>query len=248
MAHKKILILLMMGLLAMSFTIPATAADRPAYALNPDDVPGWWLYNEGSLFDWNFTFDLNDFQITAWYQIWINNETPKASPAEAWLNATAGMVLLVVDFGQDIDNYGITLIPGITLHFNLWNLLIPYLACYNVSAEEKAIPGLAKALIWKSSVSSTWWGLGYSGHYVVFALGKGDQTVPGNPFEGGLAAVKSPAASGASQSNVMTLMGAQGGALGGGIPGFTIVPILITMAVLFTIIFLFRKDQLHLLK
>jgi hypothetical protein len=241
----------MMGLLAMSFSIPAIAADKPAYALNPDAVPGWWMFKEGSLFDWNFSFELNDFQINAWYQIWINNETPKATPADAWLNATAGMVLLVVDFGQDVDNYAIQLIPGVTLRFNLWNLLIPFTSWFNNSAEEKSIPGLTKALVWKSSVTSAWWGVGYSGHYVILALGKGDQTPPGNPFEGGLGVpVKTagPTASGASQANIMTLMGSQAGAFGGGIPGFAIAPIFLAMAVLFTIVFLLRKDQLHLLK
>ncbi len=246
MVHKKILIFLMMGLLAMSFSIPATAADRPAYALNPDDVPDWWLYKEGSLFNWNFTYAvIYTVEISAWYQIWINNETPKATPAEAWLNATAGMVLLVIDFGQDVDNYPLL---GGAVHVNLWDLVILYLSCVNDSAEEKTIPGLTKALIWKSSVSSTWWGLGYSGRYVIFALGKGDETAPGNPFKGGLAVVKTPTASGASQANIMSIMGSQAGAFGGGIPGFTAAPILITMAVLFTIIFLLRKDQLHLLK
>ena len=247
MVHKKILIFLMMGLLAMSFSIPATAADRPAYALNPDDVPDWWLYNEGSLFDWNFTYLTNILDISAWYQIWINNDTNWATKEEAWLNSSAGMLLLVVDFGQDVDHYCIT-IMSVQVCINLWDLFIPYIPDFNHTAEEKTIAGLDQALIWKSSVSSTWWGLGYSGRYVIFALGKGDKTLPGNPFEGGMAVVKSPVASGASQANIMTIMGSQAGAFGGGIPGFTVAPIFITMAVLVTIIFLLRKDQLHLLK
>jgi hypothetical protein len=253
MANKKMLLFLMAGLLAMSFTVPATAADRPSYAMNPDDVPGWWIYSENSLFDWS-TLNLGGYNVTlsAWYQIWINNNTPQATEELAWQNATAGMLLLVVDVGQPVDNWCIQIGP-LKFCFNLWNILTatPW-TWFNNSAEEKTISGLTKAFIWKSSVSSTWWGLGYHGDYLIFALGKGDQTPPGNPFEGGILAapvkLAGPQASGASQANIMTIMATQAGAFGGGIPGFTVAPIFITIAVLLTIIYLLRKDQLHLLK
>lgn len=250
MTNRKIFLFLMVGLLAISFTLPARATARPAYALDPNSVPGWFLFSEGPSFNWNASLYGNNFSVSAWYQIWINNDTSFANKADAWADATAGMLLLVVNLGQPVDKFYIQV--GIIRlgPFNLWNLVIPLMAWYNVSAEDKTIPGLTKALVWKSSTGNTWWGLGYSGSVVIFALGKGDQTPPHNPFEGTLGASKDsgPAASGASQTNIMALMAAQGSMLGGAIPGYTFVPIFVSIVVLLSIIYLVRKDQLAILK
>jgi hypothetical protein len=237
MTNKKILLFLMVGLLAISFTLPALATSRPSYALNPEDVPGWWLYSEGSPpgSPWEVPWLLYTFNISAWYQIWINNNTAWSTAPQAWANATAAMGLLVIDFGIDIDNWRIG-----PISVDIWDLfIVPW---FNTTGTVVSIPGLDGAIVYRST--NVWWGIGYSGQLLIIAIGWGSTSPPGNPFVAG----KDPADSGATQGNIVTLMGAQGSQFSSGIPGFTIVPILISMVVLLSIIYLIRKDQLVILK
>ena len=226
----------MVGLLAMSFALPAVAATRPANAINPDGVTGWWLYDEGGVGEeWTWV----TYTMTTWYQIWINNETPQATPAEAWLNATAGMVLLIMDFGIDLTEY----CEGpICIH--IWDaialLLVPG------GATEKAVEGLDHCYLWEDT--SIWAALGNNGQYLIMAVGWGSETPPGNPFELAIAAKGAgPSDTGANDTDIMDLMMAQGSEFGGGIPGFTMLPLFISLAVILGLVIMLRKEQINLL-
>lgn len=238
---------MLVGLLAVSFAIPATIADtKPSWALNSDDVEGWWIYNEGSLFDWNYTVGAYSFdiQISAWYQIWINNETAKSTPEEAWLNATAAMCLVVMQFNDDLDDFTIDL-GWIKVDINLWNLLK---ISFNATGTQKSVAGLDDAYVWSNG--NVWAGVGYSGKLLIWAMGYGDQTSPANPFGGLSVSLKDvgPSDTGATESDVLTLMGAQGSSFGGGIPGFGLASIFMSLVLLVGVFFIFRKDQLHMIK
>ncbi|MHA1264408.1 MAG: hypothetical protein ACTSRS_04155 [Candidatus Helarchaeota archaeon] len=75
MASKKPILFLIFFVLGLSLVIPAIAQTRPDYLIDPNDVPGWYLYKEGHVSDqWNWSGSAAGFiQMDAWYQIWINN-------------------------------------------------------------------------------------------------------------------------------------------------------------------------------
>ena len=232
MKMKNLLLFLMIGLLAISFALPAAAVvDRPPYALNPDDVTGWWLYDEGPVGE---TWEYGDYEVNTWYQVWINNNTPQATAMDAWLNATAAIGLLIIEFPIDLN----TGFGG----FTIWTGIVLSLA--GMGATELTGTGLDGALIWDSG-GGLWIAMGYKDKVMIWVIGYGDGSAPANPF--GLAVPKAGDDDYASQDDVETLMTAQG-SMFPGIPGFTFLPIVFSLMTIVSIIFLFRKNQLTLLK
>jgi len=67
MRNKKFFFFVLAGLLSVTFAIPVVADGRPSLALNPEDVPGWWLYTEGEIPGWNFTYSSENVNLTTWY-------------------------------------------------------------------------------------------------------------------------------------------------------------------------------------
>ncbi|HUX98823.1 MAG TPA: hypothetical protein VMV49_04670 [Candidatus Deferrimicrobium sp.] len=246
MKKKGMLLFLMVGLLAMSFAIPAMAVptERPDWALDSDDVEGWWIYTEDTISDWEYLYELEvvSIELTVWYQIWINNNTPQASAAEAWLNATAAMCICVIDFGDDLDEFTIDFV-FIKFDVNLWAIIAPAFGAYG--GTQRSVSGLDDAYTWQWV--GAWAGVGYKGSLLILAFGYDSVDAPMNPF-GLLAQVKTPSESAATENNILTLMGTQGSMLPGAIPGFSLLPLVISMVVLLSVIVLLRKDQLSLLK
>jgi hypothetical protein len=245
MKNNKLLLFALIGLLAVTFAIPSVVAAKPSWALDSDDVDGWWVFAEGEIPGWNYTYvgvGTVDLSFTAWYQIWINNNTAWPTAGEAWLNATAGMVIIVMEFNDDLDDFTIDL-GLITVDVNLWGLISPSLV--GAGAVQKNVPGLSDAYTW--SEGGAWAGIGYKGPMLLVAAGYDSQGEPMNPFDSGILA-KTPAETGAGETDIINLMGTQGSAFPSGIPGFSFVPILISLVVIASIIFLIRKDQLSLLK
>lgn len=238
MRGKKPLLFLMVGLLAISFALPAMAQTRPSYMIDPADVPGWYLYKEESITEeWNWSAGglAGFFDFSVWYQIWINNQSGKTD-GEAWTNATAAMALLAIDLDMNLDRS--------FLGISLWDMVSSLLA--GVGCVEKSVPGLGGCFMW--NISGFWAAIGYNGQLLFVALGWGSQTPPGNPFGGSILAIpKAPADSTTSESDILGLMGAQGQKFPG-IPGFELITVFLAVVVLTGVIFLLRKDQLSLLK
>ena len=201
MKAKKPLLFLMVGLLAMSFALPAMAqTSRPAYMIDPADVPGWYLYDEAGIAEeWNWSGGIAGFlSFDAWYQIWINNQSSTPTP---WLNATAAMALLTIDMSIDLGTNFII--------FNLWDLVVQTLLGLPLGFEEKTVPGLEGCVTYNNS--GFWAALGFKGEVLIVALGWGSETPPGNPFGGGvLAGTMTPTDSTVSESDILNLMSKQG--------------------------------------
>ncbi len=229
MSTKKPLLFLMVGLLAISFALPALAATRPTYMINPEDVPGWYLYDEGEVLDdWNWSGSTAGLlEMSAWYQIWINNQS--------WINATAAVGLLAIDMNIDLN----TAFFG----FSVWDMIVSALA--GIGFVEKSVTGLDGCAIWSSG--GVWAAIGYHDNVMFGAVGWGSQTPPGNPFAGGLLTIpKTPSDSGAGESDILGIMNAQGAKFPG-IPGFELFTVFLGVIIVTGVIFLLRKDQLSLL-
>lgn len=229
MKTKTPLLFLMVGLLAMSFAIPAFAT-TPAYLIDPDDVPGWTLWKDGSISEeWNWTESGQTFEMTAWYQIWINNDS--------WVNATAAIALSVIELNINLNTnfFG----------FSIWDWVKTALT-ESAGFTEKSIAGLDGCLTW--SQSNVWAAIGYKNNVLIVAVGVGTDAIPGNPFsEGVFAMTKSPGADDASESDILTLMAAQGTQFPG-IPGFAFYAVLIGVTIFTGTFLMLRKDRLSLLK
>ena len=237
MNAKKPLLFLMVGLLAISFALPAMAVTRPDYMIDPEDVPGWYLYKEGHLTEeWNWSGSFEGFlSLDAWYQIWINNESGTTDPA-AWANATKAVGLLAIDMSVDLNKD--------FLGISIWDIISSLLR--GAGFEEKTVSGLDECLVW--SAASVWAAIGYHNNMLFTAVGWGSETPPSNPFESGvLTMTKAPADTGAEEADILALMGAQGLEFPP-IPGFELITVFLAVAVLTGVIFLLRKDQLSLLK
>ncbi len=242
MKNNKLLLFALIGLLTVTFAIPSVVAAKPSWALESDDVEGWWVYDEGEIAGWNYTYiDVYsiDLSFTAWYQIWINANTSESNP---WTTATAAMVIIVMEWNDDLDDF--TLDFGvIKISLNLWELVIvPLLAPIGV---QKSVAGLTDAYTYSSG--GAWAGIGFKGKLMVVAAGYDSEAAPMNPFDSGILA-KTPTETGAGETDIISLMGTQGTAFPSGIPGFSFIPLLISMVVVVSIVFLLRKDQLGLLK
>ena len=229
MSNKKIPLFLMVGLLAISFILPAMASSKPSYALGRDAIPGWTLWKEDSpTIPWNYSAT----NLNVWYQIWMNNQTD-----DGWENASAAMLIILIEFPSNIDlnkeYFGIS----------LWDLLEIFLTATGSNVTTKTIPGFDHADAFKKG--AVWGGVGNKGNIVVVVFGVGTDVPPANVFEG---AGKDLADSSATYGNIMSLMIAQGVSFASGIPGFTIVPIFISMVIILALYYLIRKDQLNLLK
>lgn len=217
MKLKFLLVFGLVGLFALTFALPVAAA-KPGYALSEGDIPGWFIYDEG---------DLTDFAgagytgMDGWYQIWINNET--------WVNADKAMVIMLLDCGVDLGEYG-----GLA-----WDLVVTALA--DMGYIEVANTSLDGCVMWNDA--NVWIALGYKGSVMIMAGGYGSTTPPG----GLLAPTKDASADSATGTDVMGLMTAQG-TNWPGIPGFEFIPIVISIVVLLSIIALLKKDQLNLIK
>ncbi len=113
------------------------------------------------------------------------------------------------------------------------------------NATEKSIPGWDHAYVWQEN--SLWFAIGARGSLLVFIGGWGSDTPPDNPFAGGWM-VKTPSDKNADEDDVEGLLKAQGAKFAGGIPAFDFIPIVVSVMMLMSIIFLLRKNQLSLIK
>ena len=83
--------------LAITFMIPCNAINgKPSHALEQGDVSEWWRYDEGVVYNLDWT----GYNLTMWWQIWINNETA----ATPWANATKAVCIMYITFPHDIDD------------------------------------------------------------------------------------------------------------------------------------------------
>ena len=72
--------------------LPMThAMVKPIYALNEEDVDGWWISIEAG-----FEMSVMGINIESWSQTWMSNES--------WADATSAFWLQIMDFG-DMINY-----------------------------------------------------------------------------------------------------------------------------------------------
>ncbi|MHA1270301.1 MAG: hypothetical protein ACTSPY_10980 [Candidatus Helarchaeota archaeon] len=117
MKNNKVLFLSIFSILAISFIIPVFAQQN--YLLGENDVPGWYLYTNGSS---SASFQSSSMSMV--WQIWINNNS--------WINSTKAVCLMVMEFPQDISE-------------TIWMALK---LLFNNSAKVVPIPGLTDAYVW----------------------------------------------------------------------------------------------------
>lgn len=225
MKKKIYLAFLMLGLLSITFAIPAGVADtKPAYALNDEDVTGWWLFDEGSVAGVNWS----SYDMGCWFQIWINNQSG-SNAIEAWLNATKCVCVMIVQFPFTITNFW-------------WNLIEAYFVASGGTLKD--VPGYSHAVTWDDL--GVYLALGVTGDKAIFILGYGDNSTPADPFTGWWK-VKTPTNTDATGGDILSMLTLQGTKFPF-IPGFEMLTIFLALVVLTGVVFLLRKDQLHFLK
>ena len=218
------LLLGLVGLLSMTSIVQVWAA-KPVYALNQEDVPGWWIEDEDEILGWNYT----SYSLTTWYQIWINNQT--------WADANACMIIFLIEFPGNVDlNQEIQ-------GWSLWELLVLALNPDNYTVSEKDVDGLDHCLTWNDT--QNWTVLANKNNVLIFAYGYDSQGPPGEIF---VKAMKDPTVSEVDETDLIELIAAQADKFPSGIPGFNSIPIVISVVVLMGLIILLKKDQLSLIR
>ncbi|MHA1130603.1 MAG: hypothetical protein ACTSRC_09600 [Candidatus Helarchaeota archaeon] len=210
--------------MSVTFAAPVAAqCSKPGFALDQGDMEGWVLFNESCV-----ESGMETYTFSIWTQVWIDDE--------AWDNATKVVGIVALDFGIDLN----TEVMGDT---SLWDLMMESFAGY-FDYEIVTGTGLDQCIIWNET--GVWFALGYKGSVLVMAFGWNSQMCPGDIFLGmAKSKVDETAVTAEDLKEIMT---AQGSEFGGGIPSFTLVPILASIALILGMIYFIRKNQFNLLK
>ncbi len=222
MKNKKLLLVVIVGLLATILLVPGnTMTDKPSHALESSEVQGWWVFNEG--------FATNNlwygFNLSMWWQIWINNQTIQVNESAAWNNATKAICIILITFPYDIESEW-------WLALKVWFQITTY---YDVDFD-----GFDHDLIWEDSGIQL--GLATEDENLIFIMGYNETTTPANPFTRWWA-VKTPTnSSSVTTADISYMLEAQAGKLHK-VPGFEAVTILAILAILTGILFKRRKWQ-----
>ncbi|NVM31846.1 MAG: hypothetical protein HWN65_23605 [Candidatus Helarchaeota archaeon] len=218
--NKRVLISwLVICFLTIGIVLPMTKAiEKPVYALNEEDVDGWWITMEDGI-----EISFSGYTLGSWFQTWMNNES--------WVDADAAFWLQIMDFGEMID------------YSMMWESFVTTMVGF--LPEDRNITGFAGSVIY--NISDVWYGLGYQGNRLVWILGtdsSGMPVLPDNPY---FAKFKSPTNSSGTEQDVEDLMVAQGTVIGlssPGIPSFGLLITIITVGVLSGVILFFNRDRL----
>jgi hypothetical protein len=220
--RKKISFLcFVIGLLMASVVIPSsTAYLKPSQALNQGEVPGWWCYNEGAVGNilWS------GYNLTMWWQIWINNQTAQENATEAWANATKAICATLIAFPDEIND-------------EWWFALKTWFQIINGTDQD--IDGLENAIIWKEN--GRYLGLASNDEFFILMMGYNETSAPENPFSRWWQ-VKTPINNSTGAADLALLLISQGEKIDQ-IPGFELTAVLIILVLISCAIVLYHKDQ-----
>ena len=221
---KKALILgaLFISLIFMTFATPIIAqCDKPDFALDEEDLPGWTLLNETCIsIDTTDPFTGQPITVTMWSQVWTDNAS--------WIEATKAIMVITVDLGLDFNQE----IPGMGM--TMWDAMVQSFSG-TFPVEEVTDTGLDHCVLWNAT--NVWFALGHKGSVLVMA-GGWNSPAPSSGF-----LIKTPTEESATKEDLINVMKAQGAEFPGGIPAFDFIFIAMSLVILASIVFLLRKQE-----
>ncbi|MFX1294596.1 MAG: hypothetical protein ACFFD2_07060 [Promethearchaeota archaeon] len=224
MKKRIFLLFFTVGLLSTTFAIPALANGIPSWALDETDLTGWYVQAEEFIGSESYM----GITITVWYQIWSN--------AETWIASTAAFAIVVIDFGKD----KICVLGECIQLSEIFSEMAP------PGATEKNYTGWTAVYVWEESYPTFWMGLGYKSPGVIVFCMSVDTLAEPTPPVFSKVKVKSPSLGGFTEGDLDTVMTALGPKIPGGIPGFTLGAILVSLTVIITMTILLRRDKLRI--
>ncbi|HUX98971.1 MAG TPA: hypothetical protein VMV49_05420 [Candidatus Deferrimicrobium sp.] len=217
MNKKSLFSLIVICFLTIGILLPMSRSiAKPVYALDEEDVEGWWIFMETG-----FEMSFGDFTMTTWAQSWMDNET--------WADADAAFWLQIMDYDELID-------------FNtMWDSFVVGMIGYLPA--DRNITGFTHSVIY--NISDVWYGMGCQGDRFVWILGTDDTGMPAFPSYPYLVELKTPTNTSGTEQDVEDLMKAQGQIIGlsSGIPSFEILVTIITVGVLSGAILFFNRQR-----
>jgi hypothetical protein len=214
------LLCLVIGLLMVSVVIQSsTAYLKPSQALSQGEVPGWWCCNEGAI----GSILWSGYNLTIWWQIWINNQTAQENATMAWINATKAISVALIEFPEEIDD-------------EWWFALKIWFQITN--GIDHDIDGFENALTWEDGRPLA---MASEDEFFVMMMAINESAAPEDPFsrwwENEPLINKAVGA-----ADLIVLFTAQGEAVDE-VPGFELPTVLIILALVSYAIVLYRKDQ-----
>ncbi len=222
MKTKNLLSILLMGLLVMTFFSTAGAANgKPDYALEQGDVQGWWRYDEGQVLN----IEWSGFNLSMWWQIWINNQTAQENATMAWANATKAICIMLITLPEDIeDEWWFAL--------KIWFQIIDYT---NINLD-----GFDHDLMWTENGVNL--GIATEDEDLVLILGYNDTGAPGDPFTRWWAMMAPTSSSSVTLADIEYLLEAQADSIDE-IPGFELPLLCISLAILIGLSTKYKKNR-----
>ena len=224
---KLMLSVLVLGLLTMLYVIPMQAIGaKPSHALEQGDVLGWSRYDEGVVYNLNWS----GCNLTMWWQIWINNETAEINASEAWASATKAICIMYITFPEDIDD-------DWWLAIKVWFQINVYI---DIDVDE-----FEHDVIWEEG--NRYLGCATADKNFILMAGYNDTNAPADPFTRWWA-VKAPTnSSNVGQADITMMIEAIGSRFDEG-PGFPIrelfvflYPVVIVLVIIFLMVNLYKN-------